>query len=174
MKKPLMLGVVLSISLFLSVAVRAGSVLDETEATTISKTETNDSSATSEASGLAKPVAPYRDRLTTDNQDMGARWSFSDRVSNTEFMAFTSSFSANNAVTLMGGNNASLSFARFGRVPFYQILALTNDVNANSVTKSRNGAVASLPEPATLTLLGAGLATLAAGLRKKKIRKAQK
>lgn len=174
MKKPLMLGIVLSISLFMSVAVHAGSLLDTTEATTLSNTETTKSSATSEASDPTTPSGPYRDRLTTDNKDMGARWSMLDRNSNTELMAFTSSFGANNAATLMGGNSASLSFARFGRVPFYQILSLTNDVNANSVTKSTNGAVASLPEPATLTLLGAGLATLAAGLRKKKSKKAKK
>lgn len=174
MKKPLMLGIVLGISLFAGVAVRAGSLLDTSEATTLTKTETTKSSATSEASDPTISNGPYRDRLTTDNQTMGARWSLLDRSNNIELMAFTSSFGANNAATLMGGTSASLSFARFGRVPFYQVLTLTNDVNANSLTKSTNGAVASLPEPATLTLLGAGLATLAAGLRKKKSKKVQK
>jgi hypothetical protein len=165
MKKQLLPGIALSIFLSLNVAVCANSVRDTSDAAAIQKAEQSGSSLTLEKSEPAQPAGPYQDRLASDSShDMGARWSWVDRNGNTELMAFTSTAAANNAATLMNNNGGSLSFASFGRVPF---LTLTNQVTTNSLTQSTSNPTASLPEPATLTLLGAGLAALAAGLRKK-------
>ncbi len=168
MKKQLLPGIALGIFLSLSGAVCANSVRDTSDAAALQKAEQSSSSLTLEKSDPTQPNGPYQDRLASDSShDLGARWSWVDRNNNTEVMAFTSTAAANNAATLMNGSGGSLSFATFGRVPFYQVLTLTNQAATNSLTQSTPRPTASLPEPATLTLLGAGLAALATGLRKK-------
>ena len=166
MKKQLWPGVALGIALTLNGAVYANSVRDTLETKALQKTEPSNSLTS--LADPAKATGPTRDRLVTDSsKDMGARWSLLDQTGNAALLAFTSTFAANNARQLMAGKSNSLSFSNFGRVPFYQVLALTNDVTSNSANKTSANPTASLPEPATLVLLGAGLAALAAGLRKK-------
>ena len=165
MKKHLLPGAALSISLLLSGVVYANSVRATSDSAALQKAEQPGSPAKLEKSNPAQPNGPSQDRLAgASPHDAGARWSWTDQNSKTEVMAFTSTAAANNAATLMSGSG-SLSFATFGRVPFYQILTLTDQRAANSLTQS--APTASLPEPATLTLLGVGLAALATGLRKK-------
>ncbi len=168
MKKQLWPGVALCIFLSLSGAVCANSVRATSDAAALSKTEQPGSPVQLEKANPTPSDGPFRDRLaSTSSHDLGARWSAVTQNGKTDVMAFTSTAAANNAATLMSSSGESLSFASFGRVPFYQVLTLTNQVAINSLIPSSSGPTASLPEPATLTLLGAGLAALAAGLRKK-------
>ncbi|MBL8207205.1 MAG: PEP-CTERM sorting domain-containing protein [Blastocatellia bacterium] len=163
MKKQLWLGAVFSLSLLFS-ASYANSVRETSGTAGIQKAEPTISLPSLETSDPSKSSGPYR---VDAAQEVGARWSGLNRQNNSEVMAFTSTFAANNAAKLLGGDSGSLSFANFGRVPFYQVLALTNDINSTSLNKATSRPSASLPEPTTLALLGAGLAALAAGLRKK-------
>ncbi len=168
MKKHLLTGVLLSLSLSLSGAVYANSVRDISDTAALQKTEPLSSPASLEKAAPSKPNGPYLDRLASDSShDMGARWSSVDQKTNTEIMAFTSTFAANNAAKLMGGNGNALSFANFGRVPFYQVLGATGEITTNATSQTTSRQVASIPEPMTLTLLGTGLAALAARLRKR-------
>lgn len=168
MKKQLLPGIVLGIVLSWSAAVYANPIRDTSDAAALQKSDQFGSPASAEKTDPAQPNGPYRNRLAGDSShDMGARWSWADQKNKMEVMAFTSTAAVNNAATLMSSSGGSLSFASFGRVPFYQVLTLTNQVATNSLTQTTSSPTASLPEPATLTLLGAGLAALAAGLRKK-------
>ena len=165
MKKQWLMGVALGVSLSLSNAVYANSVIDGVSTAARQKSEQSGSSAQFEKSSLAQVTGSSGNRLASESaHDVGARWSWIDQTGKTEIMAFTSTAAANNAAILMGRGGESLSFSNFGRVPFYQMLTINNQITPNSPT-SRS--TASLPEPTTLTLLGVGLAALAAGLRKK-------
>lgn len=108
------------------------------------------------------------DRMAADSQAMGARWNGTDQNKNADLFAFTSTSAANNAARIIGGESNALSFVNFGRVPFYQVMALRTETNAGSLSKSLPSSSAAVPEPASLALLGAGLATLATRLRKRK------
>lgn len=158
MKKQMLVGVALGISLSLSSAVYANSVRADT-----ALQNPEQPGIQLETSAPAQP-----NRLAGEaSHDVGARWSWVDRNGKTEIMAFTSTAAAQNAATLMNRSGESLSFANFGRVPFYQMLTVNNLVTPSSSTPSAPRPMASLPEPTTLTLLGAGLAALAAGIRRK-------
>lgn len=97
-----------------------------------------------------------------DTPEIRAR--FITTLNNIEIMAFTSTSAANNAANLMQGNGHTLTFASFGRVPFYKILTVTNNGARDSSSVLNSSPV---PEPMSLLLLGSGLAAFAAGLRKK-------
>ena len=168
MKKQLLPSIALGIFLSLSAAASANPIRAISDAAALQKSDPFGSLASTEKSDPAQPNGPYRNRLAGDSShEMGARWSWVDQKSKIEVMVFTSTAAVNNAVTLMNGNGGSLSFASFGRVPFYQVLSLTSQSATNSLTQTTSRPTASLPEPATLTLLGAGLAALAAGLRRR-------
>jgi hypothetical protein len=97
-----------------------------------------------------------------DTNEMRTRWSVADERNNTEILAFTSTFSANAAASLMEEHGRPLSFTSFGRVPFYQVATISHRGN---LTSSSNSSTA-LPEPTSLLLLGSGLAALATRMRK--------
>jgi hypothetical protein len=167
MKKHLLPGVILGFSLFLNVTVWANSVRDTQAPVRFQNAEESTIQPTIETTAPNKSTAPYRDRVANDTvPDWGARWSQMGRDNQANLYAFTSTFAANNAALMMSQNGNSLSFASFGRVPYHQMISVTNQISGN--TNKSSSPVASLPEPATLTLLGAGLAALAAGLRKRK------
>ena len=168
MKKQWLMGVALGVSLSLSNADYANSVLDGVGTAAGQKSEQSGSTAQFENSSLAQLTGSSGNRLASESaHDVGARWSWIDQTGKTEIMAFTSTAAANNAAILMGRGGESLSFSNFGRVPFYQMLTINNQITSNSPTSSGSRSTAALPEPTTLTLLGVGLAALAAGLRKK-------
>lgn len=166
MKKRLLVGVALCCSLLLSVVVCANPIRDTTDPITTQEAEPLTPPITPEKTTATTPDGPYRDRLNNAGE-RGARWSWMDQSNDSMLMAFTSTFAAQQAAKQMENSGNSLSFASFGRVPFYQTLSYTNGITTSGRTKPKSGPVASLPEPATLTLLGAGLAALAMGLRKK-------
>ncbi len=168
MKKQLLPGVLLGFSLLLSGAVYANSIKDTSDTATLQKTEQPSAPASLEKTTQSQPNELSLDRFASaSSHHMGARWSSVDQKTNTEIMAFTSTFTANNAAKLMGGNDSALSFANFGRVPFYQVLGATGEVTANVTSQATSRQVASVPEPMTLTLLGTGLAVMATKLRKR-------
>ena len=160
MKKQLWPGVGLGIVLFLATSGYANPIKETTENQFVLNHVVSDPAN--------KPTGPYNERVETISQEVKPRWSYTDSQNNVEVMAFTSTSSANAAASLLKNTGYSLSFSHFGRVPFYQILMITKDGNANSLTPTSNSPVTTLPEPATLILLGSGLAVLAAGLRKRK------
>lgn len=163
-KKQLLPGVTLGFSLFLNVTVWAGPITDMQPPVKLQVTE----ETTTETAAARTPNGPHQDRLTSsDPQSLGARWSQIGQTNQPDLLAFTSTFAANRAAVMLNHSGNSLSFASFGRVPYHQMLALTNQVSITS-GKATPASTASLPEPASLTLLGAGLAALAAGLRKRK------
>ena len=98
-----------------------------------------------------------------NTQEVRARFT-TTTLDNTEIMGFTSTSAANDAANLMQGNGHTLTFASYGRVPYYQILTVTNNSvrDAGSVLNS-----SPVPEPMSLLLLGSGLTALAIGRRKK-------
>ena len=70
-----------------------------------------------------------------------------------------------NATTLLSDSTVSLSSVSFGRIPFQQLLIVTsrgNDPSSNPVSQ--------VPEPASLILIGTGLAALGMGMKRKKAR----
>ena len=160
MKKQLWPGVGLGIVLFLATSGYANPIKETTENQFVLNHIV--------ASPANKPTGPYNERVETNSQNVKPRWSYTDAQNNVEVLAFTSTFSANAAACLLQNTGYSLSFSHFGRVPFSQILMITKDGNANSLTPTSNSSVTTLPEPATLILLGSGLAVLAASLRKRK------
>ncbi len=172
MKKQMLLGVALSSFLSLSGAVYANSVRNTADTVALNKSEQPGSPTNPEKPDRGQLPGSSLNRLVSESaHELGARWSWVDLTGKTEVMAFTSTAAANTAATLMNDRGGALSFASFGRVPFYQLLTLTNPVVTNSPNQSSARPSASIPEPTTLTLLGAGLAALAAGLRKKNKRK---
>ncbi|HEX4946224.1 MAG TPA: PEP-CTERM sorting domain-containing protein [Blastocatellia bacterium] len=166
MKKRMLAGAVLYGSLLLSVVVYANPIRDTTDPITTQKAEQLTTSANPEKATPSAANGPVQDRSNALSEQ-GARWSWMDQSSDTMLLAFTSTFAAQQAAKQAENNGNSLSFASFGRVPFYQTLSYSNGITTSSFTKSRSSSVTSLPEPASLTLLGAGLAALAGGLRKK-------
>lgn len=169
MKKQLLPGVALGFTLFLSFAVWASPVRDTQPATRLQAPDESHLQAAVEAAAPSKrqPSGPER-QINDATQALGARWSQIGQTAHTDLMGFTSTFAANNAAQLLSNNNNSLSFASFGRVPYYQMLTITNQLSTTSNKATPSSPSASLPEPASLTLLGAGLAALAVGLRKRK------
>lgn len=171
MKKHLWPGVALGFLLVSCTMVGANPVREPAEPTAFSQAiqpSPTPFSNDQRTSAESKPNGPYRDRSAVDSTNgIGARWKWLDRRSGAEILAFTSTFSAQQAASLMNSPGNSLSFAPFGRVPYYQTLTIANTASTTPLTQQPNRPVASLPEPATLLLLGTGLAALAAGLRKR-------
>lgn len=159
MKKQLWLGVGLGILLFLATPLFANPIKETSDQISIQRTE---------SAVASQPNGPYKDRTETSETEVNSRWNWTDPRSSAEFLAFTSTYSANTAASLMQNNGNSLSFGGFGRVPFYQLLMVTNDLNVNSLKTNTSRSATTLPEPTTLVLLGSGFAALAAGLRRKK------
>lgn len=80
--------------------------------------------------------------------------------------AFGNTFDFLNATTLLSDTTVSLSSVSFGRIPFQQLLIVTsrgNDPSSNPVSQ--------VPEPASLILIGTGLAALGVGMKRKKAKK---
>lgn len=100
-----------------------------------------------------------------ESSELRARLSLTNSQNNTEILAFTSTSAANDAATLMQGSGNTLTFASYGRVPFYQILTIASNSSSHSSSALNSTAV---PEPMSLFLLGSGLSAFALGLRKKK------
>jgi hypothetical protein len=162
MKTRLWPGVVLGSFLLLATTIFADPI-KETSEPAIS----NSTAAPSITLEASKPNGPYAVRNENSSNDLRARWSISDDRNKTAILAFTSTHSANTAASLMQNNGGTLSFAKFGRVPFYQFVTVSNDRAASSKPATSPKTATTLPEPTTLFLLGSGLAALAAGLRKR-------
>jgi PEP-CTERM motif len=167
MKKPCLPGAFrLLVLIALTTPIFAGTVTEKT--LTISRPTTDisiPSTASVEASKAIAAVIPGR----TDNfGDMpgGARSYTSNGDTKTYAFGTTSDFI--NATNLMNDNAVSLSSVNYGRIPFQQLLIVSTAGNNSS---SSSAPVAQLPEPASLILIGTGLAALGMGMRKKKIKK---
>ncbi len=180
MKKLMLPGIALCISLIFGVGVSADSVNRSAESASAQRTvnrpsETEPRSTNStqmELRGLSEPYQGRGDNSEAGGLPLGARWVGTISVDgsksgNVEVMAFSNTFALQNAISILGDSGASLSCVQFGRIPFQQMLTIAPFGQSNSFNQNSNP-VASLPEPATLTLLGTGLAALAAGLRKRK------
>ncbi len=166
MKKQLLLGAALGLSLAVSSAVKANPVIDMPDAVSL-QTPGQLGPIQLEKSDSAPSGGAGQNRFANESaNDVNARWGWVDPNGKTEIMAFTSSAAAQNAAALMSRNGESLSFTNFGRVPFHQMLTV-NSQTPNGSGPATHLPTADLPEPATLTLLGAGLAALATGLRRK-------
>lgn len=75
-----------------------------------------------------------------------------------------STFAFQNTISLFNQDGTTFSMLNFGRVPYQKLLIIAN----NTAALVRGAAVtAETPEPASLLLLGAGLAAFGLGLRKK-------
>lgn len=181
MKKLMMPGIALCISLVFGVGVSADSVNNGAESASAQRT-INDPSETELRStsnspqmdlrGSSEPYQGRGDNSEAGGLPLGARWVGTIAIDghkggNIEVMVFNNTFALQKAVSILGDSGASLSCVQFGRIPFQQMLTIAPFAQSNSFNQNTNP-VASLPEPATLTLLGTGLAALAAGLRKRK------
>ena len=165
MKKQIWLGAGLGIFLSISGVVSANSLLDPSDPVTLQKAEAQ-SLAAEKTSDTSKTSGPYRSRLD-DPSELGARWSWSIQSNSSQILIFNSTNAADQATALLRSNGNSLSFASFGRVPFYQAITSTSHSATSSLVQTPASPIASLPEPATLMLLGTGLAAMAAGLRRR-------
>ena len=180
MKKLMMPGIALCISLIFGVGVSADSVNNGAESASAQRTinrpaETElrspSNSPQMDLRGLSEPYQGRGDNSEAGGLPLGARWvgtiSIDGNKGTVEVMAFSNTFALQNAASILGDSGASLSCVQFGRIPFQQMLTIAPFAQSNSFNQNTNP-VASLPEPATLMLLGTGLAALAAGLRKRK------
>ncbi len=77
--------------------------------------------------------------------------------------AFSNTFDLLNATTLLSDTTVSLSSVSFGRIPFQQLLIVTSRGNDPS-----SAPISQVPEPASLILIGTGLAALGIGMKRKK------
>lgn len=110
---------------------------------------------------LATPI--FADPIS-DTQEIRARLSLTNSQNNTEILVFTSTSAANNAANLMQDGGHTLTFASYGRVPFYKILTVANNGAKDSSSVLNSSPV---PEPMSLLLLGSGLTAFAVGRRRK-------
>ena len=120
-------------------------------------------SAAQEASKTAAATIPGR----TDNSNTmpsGTRAYTSNGDIKTYAFGTTADFL--NAANLMNDEAVSLSCVNFGRIPFQQLLIVSPGGSANN-----SNPLSQIPEPASLILIGTGLAALGIGMKKRRTSK---
>jgi PEP-CTERM motif len=145
----------------LTTPIFAGTITDTTLSLSSLITNTNVTAPTVETNS----TQPIPGRNTNANgMPTGTR----DYTSNGDVKtyAFGNTFDLLNATTLLSDNTVSLSSVSFGRIPFQQLLIVTSRGNDPSSTP-----ISQVPEPASLILIGTGLAALGMGMKRKKARK---
>lgn len=141
----------------LTTSIFAGTITDPN--LSISSPTDDTGVSTSAAPEASKPVPRRTDNAS--NMPSGIRSYTSN--GDTKTYAFSTTQDFLNAVTLMNNEAISLSSVNFGRIPFQQLLIVSPNGIENSSLPS-----AQLPEPASLILIGTGLAALGFGMKKRK------
>ncbi len=165
MKKPCLPGAFRLLALIaLTTPMFAGTVTEKPLTAGATQESSLPSAASVAASTAISAVIPGR---TDNNGNMpgGMRSYTSDGQTSTYAFGTTSDFL--NATNLMNDSAVSLSSVNYGRIPFQQLLIVSTAGNGSSSSSP----VAQLPEPASLILIGTGLAALGIGMRKKKVQK---
>ncbi len=141
--------------------VSAGTITEITLSVSSSTDETSASTTSSPEASKEFSSAPPGRSDSSKNMPSGTRAYTFNGDSKTYAFGTTRDFL--NAVSLMSNSVVSLSSVNFGRIPFQQLLIVSP-----KGTEASSMPTAQLPEPASLILLGTGLAALGFGMKKRK------
>jgi PEP-CTERM motif len=147
----------------LTAPILAGTITDPNLSISSSTNTSTPNSTAPEASKIAPAIIPGR----TDNSNTmpsGTRAYTSNGDIKTYAFGTTADFL--NAANLMNDEAVSLSSVNFGRIPFQQLLIVSPGGNGNN-----SSPLSQIPEPASLILIGTGLAALGIGMKKRKTNK---
>lgn len=143
----------------LTTSIFAGTITDPNLSISSSTNDTN-------IPTLATPEpAPIPGRTgSSSNMPSGTRAYSSNGDIKTYTFGTTADFL--NAANLMNDEAVSLSSVNFGRIPFQQLLIVSPAGSGNN-----SSPLSQIPEPASLILIGTGLAALGIGMKKRKSNK---
>ena len=147
----------------LTTPIFAGTITDPNLSTSSATNDKNiPTSAAPEASKTPTSIPGRTD--SSSNMPSGTRAYATNGDIKTYAFGTTADFL--NAANLMNDEAVSLSSVNFGRIPFQQLLIVSPAGSANN-----SSPLSQIPEPASLILIGTGLAALGIGMKKRKTNK---